>query len=51
MTKAKKPVEIDFNSEFQCALDMMEETDKNIIIPAGLVRKLIFTSIRKTIRF
>ena len=32
MTKKSKPVEIDFNAEFQCALDMMEETDKNIFI-------------------
>ncbi|MGD0170288.1 MAG: AAA family ATPase, partial [Smithella sp.] len=32
MIETKKPVEIDFNSEFQCALDMMEKTDKNIFI-------------------
>ena len=32
MTKKSKPVEIDFNPEFQSALDMMEETDKNIFI-------------------
>jgi ATP-dependent DNA helicase PIF1 len=32
MTKKSKPVEIDFNPEFQHALDMMEETDKNIFI-------------------
>ena len=32
MTKKSKPVEIDFNPEFQYALDMMEETDKNIFI-------------------
>ena len=32
MTKTKKPVEIDFNPEFQSALDMMEETDRNIFI-------------------
>jgi ATP-dependent DNA helicase PIF1 len=32
MTKAKKPVEIDFNTEFQSALLLMEETDKNIFI-------------------
>ena len=32
MSKTKKTVEIDFNPEFQSALDMMEETDKNIFI-------------------
>ena len=32
MAKTKTPVEIDFNPEFQCALDMMEETNKNIFI-------------------
>lgn len=32
MTKKFKPIEIDFNPEFQNALDMMEETDKNIFI-------------------
>ncbi len=32
MTKTKKPVKIDFNPEFQCALDMMEKTDKSIFI-------------------
>jgi len=32
MIETKKPMEIDFNSEFQCALDMMEKTDKNIFI-------------------
>ena len=32
MTKKSKPVEIDFNPEFQHALDMMEETAKNMLI-------------------
>ena len=32
MNKTAKPVEIDFNPEFQHALDMMEKTDKNIFI-------------------
>ena len=32
MTKKFKTVEIDFNPEFQSALDMMEETNKNIFI-------------------
>ena len=32
MTKKSKPVEIDFNPEFQSALGLMEETDKNIFI-------------------
>ena len=32
MIKQKKPVEIDFNPEFQHALDMMEATPKNILI-------------------
>jgi hypothetical protein len=32
MTKKSKPVEIDFNPEFQSALALMEETDKNIFI-------------------
>ncbi len=32
MNKKSKPVEIDFNPEFQHALEMMEETDKNIFI-------------------
>lgn len=32
MNKTKKPVEIDFNPEFKRALEMMEETDKNIFI-------------------
>ena len=32
MTKTSKDIEIDFNPEFQHALDMMEETDKNIFI-------------------
>jgi ATP-dependent DNA helicase PIF1 len=32
MIKNSKPVEIDFNPEFQRALDLMEETDKNIFI-------------------
>ncbi|MFZ2399223.1 MAG: AAA family ATPase [Smithella sp.] len=32
MTKPSKPVEIDFNPEFQSALFLMEETDKNIFI-------------------
>jgi len=32
MTKQIKPVEIDFNPEFQSAFFLMEETDKNIFI-------------------
>jgi len=32
MIKNKMSVEIDFNPEFQHALDLMEETDKNILI-------------------
>jgi ATP-dependent DNA helicase PIF1 len=32
MIKLSKPVEIDFNPEFQRALDLMEESDKNIFI-------------------
>jgi predicted GTPase len=32
MTKTKKPVEIDFNPEFQSAFFLMEETNKNIFI-------------------
>jgi len=36
MTKKSKVVEIDFNPEFQSALTMMEETDKNISSRAGL---------------
>jgi hypothetical protein len=32
MTKKSKPVEIDFNPEFQHALELMEETSKNILI-------------------
>ena len=32
MTKKTKPVEIDFNPEFQSAFFLMEETDKNIFI-------------------
>lgn len=32
MTNKSKPVEIDFNPEFQNALDRMEQTDKNIFI-------------------
>ncbi|MBN1474682.1 MAG: AAA family ATPase [Syntrophaceae bacterium] len=32
MNKTPNPVEIDFNPEFQHALDMMEKTDKNIFI-------------------
>ncbi|MBN1364074.1 MAG: AAA family ATPase [Syntrophaceae bacterium] len=32
MTKVSKPVEIDFNHEFRRALDLMEETNKNIFI-------------------
>jgi len=32
MSKLSKPVTIDFNPEFQHALDLMEETDKNILI-------------------
>ena len=32
MNKTSKPVEIDFNPEFQSALSLMEETDKNIFI-------------------
>jgi len=32
MTKKSKPIEIDFNPEFQSALLLMEETDKNIFI-------------------
>ncbi|MGB5218590.1 MAG: AAA family ATPase [Smithella sp.] len=32
MTQNQKPIEIDLNPEFQRALDLMEETDKNIFI-------------------
>jgi len=32
MTKNKKPVEIDFNPEFQRALSLIEDTDKHIFI-------------------
>ncbi len=32
MTKKSKPIEIDLNPEFQRALELMEETDKNIFI-------------------
>ena len=32
MTKTQKPVEIDFNPEFQSALTLMEETPKNILV-------------------
>jgi hypothetical protein len=32
MAKLSKPVTIDFNPEFQHALDLMEKTDKNILI-------------------
>ena len=32
MTQNQKPIDIDFNPEFQYALDLMEETDKNIFI-------------------
>ena len=45
MIETKKPVEIDFNSEFQCALDMMEKTDKNIFITgrAGTGKSTLLT--------
>ncbi len=33
MTKKTKPVEIDFNAEFQRALALMEDTQNNILIP------------------
>lgn len=32
MTKTPKPVEIDFNPEFKCALALMEDTSRNILI-------------------
>lgn len=32
MTKLSQPVEIDFNAGFRSALDLMEETDRNIFI-------------------
>ena len=35
MDKALPPVEIDLNPEFQRALELMEETDKNVLSRAA----------------
>lgn len=48
MTKAAKPVAIDFNPEFQRALDLMEDTQKNILITgrAGTGKSTLLTYFR-----
>jgi hypothetical protein len=49
MTQKSKPVEIDFNSEFQRAMTLMEETQRNILITgrAGTGKSTLLTYFRK----
>ena len=49
MTQKSKPVEIDFNSEFQRAMTFMEETQRNILITgrAGTGKSTLLTYFRK----
>jgi len=48
MTKTAKPIAIDFNTEFQRALDLMEDTQKNILITgrAGTGKSTLLTYFR-----
>ena len=50
MTKTSKPVEIDLNPEFQSALSLMEDTDKNILITgrAGTGKSTLLTYFRES---
>lgn len=50
MNKTAKPVEIDFNPEFKRALELMEETDKNIFITgrAGTGKSTLLNYFRNT---
>jgi len=48
MTEQSRPVEIDFNSEFQRAIALMEETEQNILITgrAGTGKSTLLTYFR-----
>ena len=50
MNKTAKPAEIDFNPEFKRALELMEETDKNIFITgrAGTGKSTLLNYFRNT---
>ena len=50
MNQKSKPVEIDFNAEFQRAMALMEETQRNILITgrAGTGKSTLLTYFRNS---